>query len=180
MKDGRKLMGHLGERKRGAVFFRTHNLLNTGDGTAACRHCRTQIDSHRHRRERPGRLRRLPGPAKRLPQRHRVLELYGRQFFAHLTTGRAARRQSGRRPDLGFHFRRPGLVRRLPATGQQWHRSARHERVPPVRQNGRDPAEREQRCRPEAGRCDGTRRARPPARMWMCSPAKRPTARWPC
>ena len=35
MKDGRKLMGHLGELKRGDVFFRTHNLLNTGDGTAA-------------------------------------------------------------------------------------------------------------------------------------------------
>src|ERR1700709_754711 len=33
MKDGRKLMGHLGELKRGDVFFRTHNLLNTGDGT---------------------------------------------------------------------------------------------------------------------------------------------------
>jgi len=35
MKDGRKLMDHLGELKRGAVFFRAHNLLNTGDGTAA-------------------------------------------------------------------------------------------------------------------------------------------------
>jgi len=35
MKDGRKLMGHPGELKRGAVFFRTNNLLNTGDGTAA-------------------------------------------------------------------------------------------------------------------------------------------------
>lgn len=28
-------MGHLGELKRGDVFFRTHNLLNTGNGTAA-------------------------------------------------------------------------------------------------------------------------------------------------
>lgn len=35
MKDGRKLMDHLGELKRGDVFFRAHNLLNTGDGTAA-------------------------------------------------------------------------------------------------------------------------------------------------
>jgi xylan 1,4-beta-xylosidase len=35
MKDGRKLMGHLGELKRGDVYFRAHNLLNTGDGTAA-------------------------------------------------------------------------------------------------------------------------------------------------
>ena len=35
MKDGRKLMGHLGELKRGDVYFRAHNLLNTGDGTPA-------------------------------------------------------------------------------------------------------------------------------------------------
>jgi xylan 1,4-beta-xylosidase len=35
MKDGRKLMGHLGELKRGDVYFRAHNLLNSGDGTAA-------------------------------------------------------------------------------------------------------------------------------------------------
>ncbi|MBC7644392.1 MAG: beta-xylosidase, partial [Thermoleophilia bacterium] len=35
MKDGRKLMGHLGELRRGDVYFRAHNLLNTGDGTAA-------------------------------------------------------------------------------------------------------------------------------------------------
>lgn len=35
MKDGRKLLVQLGDLKRGEVFFRTHNLLNTGDGTAA-------------------------------------------------------------------------------------------------------------------------------------------------
>jgi xylan 1,4-beta-xylosidase len=35
MKDGRKLMSHLGELRQGEIFFRTHNLLNTGDGTAA-------------------------------------------------------------------------------------------------------------------------------------------------
>jgi xylan 1,4-beta-xylosidase len=35
MKDGRKLMTHLGELRPGAVYFRTHNLLNTGDGTGA-------------------------------------------------------------------------------------------------------------------------------------------------
>jgi xylan 1,4-beta-xylosidase len=33
MKDGRKLMQRLGELKPGAVYFRAHNLLNTGDGT---------------------------------------------------------------------------------------------------------------------------------------------------
>ncbi|RZL35374.1 MAG: beta-xylosidase [Rubrivivax sp.] len=35
MKDGRKLMKRLGELKPGSVYFRTHNLLNTGDGTPA-------------------------------------------------------------------------------------------------------------------------------------------------
>jgi len=35
MKDGRKLMQRLGELKPGSVYFRAHNLLNTGDGTPA-------------------------------------------------------------------------------------------------------------------------------------------------
>lgn len=35
MKDGSKLLGELGELRRGEVFFRTHNLLTTGDGTPA-------------------------------------------------------------------------------------------------------------------------------------------------
>jgi xylan 1,4-beta-xylosidase len=35
MKDGRKLLAHLGALKPGAVYFRAHNLLNTGDGTPA-------------------------------------------------------------------------------------------------------------------------------------------------
>ena len=35
MKDGRKLLGELGELKPKQVFFRTHNLLCTGDGTPA-------------------------------------------------------------------------------------------------------------------------------------------------
>lgn len=33
MKDGRKLLVELGKLKHGEVYFRTHNLLNTGDGT---------------------------------------------------------------------------------------------------------------------------------------------------
>lgn len=33
MKDGKKLLGELGEMKRGDVFFRTHSLLVTGEGT---------------------------------------------------------------------------------------------------------------------------------------------------
>ena len=35
MKDGRKLLSALGELKPKAVYFRTHNLLTTGDGTPA-------------------------------------------------------------------------------------------------------------------------------------------------
>ena len=35
MKDGSKLLGELGELRHGEVFFRTHNLLTTGDGTPA-------------------------------------------------------------------------------------------------------------------------------------------------
>ena len=35
MKDGRKLLVELGNLRRGEVYFRSHNLLNTGDGTPA-------------------------------------------------------------------------------------------------------------------------------------------------
>jgi xylan 1,4-beta-xylosidase len=35
MKDGRKLLVELGELKKGDVYFRAHNLLSSGDGTAA-------------------------------------------------------------------------------------------------------------------------------------------------
>jgi xylan 1,4-beta-xylosidase len=35
MKDGRKLISALGELRPQQVYFRTHNLLNTGDGTPA-------------------------------------------------------------------------------------------------------------------------------------------------
>ncbi len=45
MKDGRKLMAHLGALKPGDVYFRTHNLLNTGDGTAAFKWGSTNIYS---------------------------------------------------------------------------------------------------------------------------------------
>ncbi|HKE56562.1 MAG TPA: hypothetical protein VKB46_07670 [Pyrinomonadaceae bacterium] len=35
MKDGQKLLGELGQLRPGAVYFRTHNLLTSGDGTPA-------------------------------------------------------------------------------------------------------------------------------------------------
>jgi xylan 1,4-beta-xylosidase len=43
MKDGRKLLGELGELRPHDVFFRTHNLLNTGDGTPALKWGSTNI-----------------------------------------------------------------------------------------------------------------------------------------
>jgi len=43
MKDGRKLLSELGELRPGEVFFRTHNLLNTGDGTPALKWGSTNI-----------------------------------------------------------------------------------------------------------------------------------------
>ncbi|KHL24957.1 beta-xylosidase [Croceibacterium mercuriale] len=43
MKDGRKLLTELGELKPGEVFFRAHNLLNTGDGTASFKWGSTNI-----------------------------------------------------------------------------------------------------------------------------------------
>ena len=35
MKDGKKLLAELGELRPKAVYFRTHNLLTSGDGTPA-------------------------------------------------------------------------------------------------------------------------------------------------
>src|SRR6185312_9293689 len=35
MKDGKKLLSELGSLRPGEVFFRAHNLLNTGDGSPA-------------------------------------------------------------------------------------------------------------------------------------------------
>jgi xylan 1,4-beta-xylosidase len=43
MKDGSKLLGELGEMRRGEVFFRAHNLLTTGDGTPALKWGSTNI-----------------------------------------------------------------------------------------------------------------------------------------
>lgn len=43
MKNGKKLLGDLGELREKDVFFRTHNLLNTGDGSAALKWGSTNI-----------------------------------------------------------------------------------------------------------------------------------------
>lgn len=43
MKDGQKLMRHLGDLRPGQVYFRAHNLLNSGDGTAAFKWGSTNI-----------------------------------------------------------------------------------------------------------------------------------------
>jgi xylan 1,4-beta-xylosidase len=43
MKDGKKLLGELGSLRPGEVYFRTHNLLSTGDGTPALKWGSTNI-----------------------------------------------------------------------------------------------------------------------------------------
>ncbi len=43
MKNGKKLLADLGKLKEKEVFFRTHNLLNTGDGSAALKWGSTNI-----------------------------------------------------------------------------------------------------------------------------------------
>ncbi|MBK6284767.1 MAG: beta-xylosidase [Draconibacterium sp.] len=43
MKNGKKLLADLGKLKKKEVFFRTHNLLNTGDGSAALKWGSTNI-----------------------------------------------------------------------------------------------------------------------------------------
>ena len=43
MKDGRKLIGELGALRPRQVYFRTHNLLNTGDGTPALKWGSTNV-----------------------------------------------------------------------------------------------------------------------------------------
>jgi xylan 1,4-beta-xylosidase len=43
MKDGRKLLSELGQLRPGDVYFRTHNLLCTGDGTPALKWGSTNI-----------------------------------------------------------------------------------------------------------------------------------------
>ena len=79
----------------------------------------------RHRRIRPRRLRRLPGTAARLSQRHDVLELHRGQLRPQARPGREARRQPRRRPHLGLRVRGPAVLRGLPGPGQQRHRPAR-------------------------------------------------------
>ncbi|MFL5618337.1 MAG: GH39 family glycosyl hydrolase [Gemmatimonadaceae bacterium] len=45
MKDGRKLIGELGALRPKQVYFRTHNLLNSGDGTPALKWGSTNVYS---------------------------------------------------------------------------------------------------------------------------------------
>jgi xylan 1,4-beta-xylosidase len=45
MKDGRKLIGELCALRPKQVYFRTHNLLNTGDGTPALKWGSTNVYS---------------------------------------------------------------------------------------------------------------------------------------
>ena len=99
-------------------------------------------EADRHRRVRPRRLRRLPGPAARLPQRHDVLQLHRRQLRPQARPGGEARRQPRGGADLGVRVRGPAVLRRLPRARHQRRRPAGAERLPHVRPDGRPPAGR--------------------------------------
>ena len=120
----------------------------------------------RDRRIRSGRLRRLPGAAARLSQRHHVFELHGGEFRAQADARGQARRDSRWRPDLGVRVRGSAVFRGLPRTGQQRHRSAGAERVPHVREDEWPPRAGIQQRRSIAGA---------DARQWCAGPG--PTSR---
>ena len=101
------------------------------------RRSRAEADADRDRRVRPGRLRRLPGAAARLSQRHDVLELHGRELRAQARAGAAARREPRGRAHLGVRVRGPALLRGLPRPGHERHPPAGAERLPHVREDGR-------------------------------------------
>ena len=96
-----------------------------------------EADADRDRRVRPRRLRRLPGAAARLSQRHDVLELHGRELRARARPGAAARRQPRGRAHVGVRVRGPALLRGLPRPGHQRHPAAGAERLPHVLEDGR-------------------------------------------
>ena len=119
---------------------------------------RAEGQADRHRRIRPRRLRRLPGTAARLSQRHDVLQLHGRQLRPQARPGRAARREPRRRADLGVRVRGPAVFRRLPLAGDQRHRQAGAQRVPHVQQDERPSGSPRERSR-RAARRDAQARA---------------------
>ena len=98
---------------------------------------RAEGQADRDRRIRPRGLRRLPGAAVRLPQRHDVLQLHGRELRPQVRPGRTARGEPRRRPDLGLRVRGPAVLRRVPRAGDQRHRPAGPERLPDVQPDGR-------------------------------------------
>ena len=96
-----------------------------------------EAHADRDRRVRPGRLRRLPGTAARLSQRHDVLELHGRELREKARPGASAWRQPRRRAHLGVRVRGPALLRGLPRPGHERHPAAGPERLPHVLEDGR-------------------------------------------
>src|SRR5262245_13775611 len=48
MKDGKRLLAELGELKPKSVYFRTHNLLTSGDGTPRSEEHTSELQSLRH------------------------------------------------------------------------------------------------------------------------------------
>ena len=142
---------------------------------------RAEAQADRHRRVRSRRLRRLPGPAARLPQHDDVFELHGGELRAQARPRRAARREPRRRAHLGLRVRGPAVLRRLPRAGRRtastcrcstssacsarWAPSAcrRRATAPPTR---RDDEGRRPRASPTSARSPAATRSKRHA----CSP----------
>ena len=122
-------------------------------------------NADRHRRVGPRRLRRLPRSAARLPQRHDVFQLHGRELRPQARPGRPARRESRRGAHLGVRVRGPAVLRRLPLAGHQRDRQAGAQRVSHVRQDERPAAGGRERCGHVARRDASRRRPREAGRL---------------
>ena len=97
--DGHVRMGIANQLRTIDDGFRHRRLVPGAEGQA-----------DRHRRIRPRGLRRLPGAAARLSQRHDVLQLHRRQLRPQARPGRQARREPRRRADLGVRVRGPAAT----------------------------------------------------------------------
>ena len=118
MKDGRKLLVELGKLRHGEVYFRAHNLLNTGDGTPAFKWGSTNA----YTETRDGK------PIYDWTVVDRIIDTYlARGVHPYLQIGFMPEALSTAPADVPYqHLWRPGFDYKLIATG--WSLSARQLR----------------------------------------------------
>jgi xylan 1,4-beta-xylosidase len=109
MKDGRKLLTALGKLRSGEVYFRTHNLLNTGDGTPAFKWGSTDIYNETENRQ----------PVYDWRVVDRIIDTYlARGVRPYLQLGFMPEALSSAPADVPYqHLWRPGFEYPLIATG---------------------------------------------------------------